>query len=58
MQELGKMRLSLTTEEDKERRQILDLLEEKKLMMREVEELKISIKTKVQSSKDYERRYE
>jgi hypothetical protein len=41
------MRLSLTTEEDKERRQILDLLEEKKLMMREVEELKISIKTKV-----------
>ena len=52
MEELGKIRQAMTAEEDKDRRFALDLIEEKKMLIRETEELRIQLTSKTSSYKE------
>lgn len=58
MQELGKIRTVMTAEDDKERRYVLDLLEDKKSLLRETEELRCQLTSKTATLEELERRYD
>lgn len=58
MDELGKIRKAMTAEEDKDRRFALDLIEEKKGLIRETEELRIQLTSKKSSYKELQSRCE
>jgi len=58
MEELGKIRQAMTAEEDKDRRFALDLIEEKKSLIRELEELRIQLSSKTSSYKELQSRCE
>ena len=52
------MRHALNQEEDKQNRYILDLLEDKKVLLRECEELRCQLGAKTMQLKELERRCE
>jgi hypothetical protein len=56
MDELSKMRQALSAEEDKQNRYVLDLLEDKKVLLRECEELRCQLGAKTVQYMDLERR--
>lgn len=56
MDELSKMRHALSAEEDKQNRYVLDLLEDKKVLLRECEELRCQLGAKTVQYMDLERR--
>jgi len=52
MEELSKIRQAMTAEEDKDRRYVLELLEEKKGLLRETEELRCQLTSQRASNKE------
>jgi hypothetical protein len=58
MEELGKIRHSMTQEEDKDRRYVFDMLEEKKTLIRDLEELRSQLISKTVSYKELQSRFE